>query len=104
MVLLKTMGVEITFPNEPRLFMEVQGAATSFKIVPWGMVPLDAIAVIFLVDPRGAIELAFKNILELETGLTVEPATEVDNVRLTGAGEVLVLIMQMSLTTMVIGS
>lgn len=81
--------------------MLVQGADMRFKIVPAGTVPLDMIAVILRVEPVGAIEVTLIYMLEFETGDTADPATEVDNVMLTGVGEVLVLSMHLSLTTIV---
>jgi hypothetical protein len=81
--------------------MDVQGAETSFRIVPVGTDPFEIIAVILRVDPVGTIEVTFIYIFELETGEMGDPATEVDNVILTGEGDVLVLSRHLSLITIV---
>jgi len=100
-VLFKVIGVVITVPRVPWLLKLVHGAEISLRMVPVGTLPLETIVEILRVVPVGTIEVTFMYMLEFETGVTADPATEVDKVMLTGEGVVLVLSRHLSLTTIV---
>ena len=84
-------AVTIGEPTVPTLLVLAQAAETSFKIVPVGIDPLEIMAVILRVDPVATIEVTFKYIFEFVAGEMGDPAIEVDNVILTGEGEVFIL-------------